>query len=230
MDSSLILIVDDESSIRRALSTTLCRFGFEVVTVASGREALALVSENHFDAVLIDMNMPGLNGIDTCKKIRGLLPRLPILMLTVRDGEDDKVEALDAGADDYVTKPFQLRVLVARIRAAMRWTVVLEDEPPVLQVGELQLDLINRTMKKAGRPIHLTPKEFELTRQLMTHAGRPIAHSQLLCAVWGTDHGWEIEPLRTFVRHLREKIEDDPSSPKYLLTDFQFGYHFEKSE
>jgi two-component system KDP operon response regulator KdpE len=228
-----ILVVDDEVSIRRALSTTLCGFGFDVVTAASGKEALSLVCANHFGAVLLDINMPGMSGVDTCKCMRLLLPRMPILMLSVRDTVDDKVEALDAGADDYITKPFQLRVLVAQIRAAMRWTKVLashpeQDEPaPVLQVGEIQLDLVRRTMKKADRPIHLTPKEFELTRQLMTRPGRPIAHARLLTSVWGTQHGQDLDYLRHFVHQLRKKLEDDPSNPKYLLTEARFGYRFE---
>jgi two-component system KDP operon response regulator KdpE len=235
MDSGLILIVDDEFSVRHGLSTTLHTFGFNAVTASRGKEALPLVCSAPFDAVLLDNNLPGMSGIDTCRRMRRLLPRIPILMLSERDEEDDSVEALDAGADDFVTKPFQLRVLVARIRAAMRWSKLgpglsPDEGVPVLQVGGIELDLVRRTLKKPNREVHLTPKEFELTRQLMIHAGRPVAHSQLLCALWGTDHGRDPEHLRTFVHLLRKKIEDDPSSPKYLLTDTQFGYHFAESE
>lgn len=232
MQTGMVLIVDDEGSIRRELSITLSGFGLNAVMTQRGKEALSLVRSNHFDAVLLDLNLPDMNGIDTCKEMRRLSPHLPILILTARDGEADKVEALDAGADDYVTKPFNLRELVARIRGRIRCSRLIARDPlpeqmePMLQVGEIQLDLVRRTMKKANRPVHLTPKEFELTRQLMSSAGRPVAHSLLLTSVWGAQHGQELEYLRTFVHQLRKKLEDDPSNPKYLLTDSKFGYRF----
>jgi len=227
METGLILIVDDELSIRRALHTTLHNLGFDTVEAARGEEALSLVRTTAFDVVLLDINMPGMTGIDTCRAMRRMLPRIPILMLTVRSSEDDKVEALDAGADDYVTKPFQLRELTARMRAAMRWSRMTEtQEAPILRINEIELDPARRTVKKGGRFIHLTPKEFELTHHLMTHAGRPIQHSRLLSAVWGEGYGNELEYLRTFVRQLRKKLEDDPSNPKYLLTESHVGYRF----
>jgi two-component system KDP operon response regulator KdpE len=230
MEAGLILVVDDEMSIRRALHTTLYKLGFKTVEAARGEEALSLVRTNAFDAVLLDINMPGRTGIDTSKSMRRLYPRIPILMLTVRDSEDDKVEALDAGADDYITKPFQLRELTARIRAAMRWSKApapqLEEEAAVLQVGDIELDPVRRTVKKASRLVHLTPKEFELTHQLMTFAGRPIPHSRLLNSVWGPEYGGELEYLRTFMHQLRKKLEDDPANPQYLLTDAHVGYRF----
>jgi two-component system KDP operon response regulator KdpE len=230
MESKLVLVVDDEMSIRRALHTTLQKLGFKTVEAARGEEALSLLRTTTFDAVLLDINMPGMNGIDTCRKMRALYPRIPILMLTVRDSEDDKVEALDAGADDYITKPFQLRELTARMRAAMRWTKVpspaQEPEMPVLHVGDIELDPVRRTVKKANRIVHLTPKEFELTHQLMSFAGRPIPHSRLLNSVWGPEYGGELEYLRTFVHQLRKKLEDDPANPQYLLTDAHVGYRF----
>jgi two-component system KDP operon response regulator KdpE len=230
MKTGLILIVDDEVSIRRALNTTLSKLGFEIVEAARGEEALSLVRTAPFDAVLLDINMPGLSGIETCKTMRRLLPRIPILMLTVRDSEEDKVEALDGGADDYITKPFQLRELTARIRAAMRWRNASDiqdsEVAPVLRVGEIELDPARRTVKKANRFVHLTPKEFELTRQLMTYAGRPIPHARLLHSVWGPECSGELEYLRTFMHQLRKKLEDDPANPRYLLTDAHFGYRF----
>src|ERR1700722_18472841 len=230
MESGLILVVDDEMSIRRALHATLHKLGFQTVEAARGEEALSLVRANSFDAVLLDINMPGMTGIDTCRNMRNLFPRIPILMLTVRDSEDDKVEALDAGADDYITKPFQLRELTARIRAAMRWSKVpvphQEQELPVLRVGNIELDPGRRAVRKAGRLVHLTPKEYELTQQLMTYAGRPIPHSRLLNTVWGPEYGGELEYLRTFMHQLRKKLEDDPSNPQYLLTDAHVGYRF----
>jgi two-component system KDP operon response regulator KdpE len=230
MESGLVLVVDDELSIRRALHTTLHKLGFKTVEAARGEEALSLVRANTFDAVLLDINMPGMSGIDTCRNMRRFSPRIPILMLTVRDSEDDKVEALDAGADDYVTKPFQLRELTARIRAAMRWAnapLAHEDqEAPALHIGDIELDPVRRSVKKAGRSVHLTPKEFELTHQLMTYAGRPIPHSRLLNSVWGPEYGGELEYLRTFMHQLRKKLEDDPANPRYLLTDPHVGYRF----
>jgi two-component system, OmpR family, KDP operon response regulator KdpE len=230
MEAGLILIVDDEMSIRRALHTTLCKLGFSIVEAARGEEALALVRTVQFDAVLLDINMPGMSGIETCKTIRRLLPRMPILMLSIRDSEEDKVEALDGGADDYITKPFQLRELTARIRAAMRWrdlSVPQDCETtPVLHVGDIELDPARRMVKKANRFVHLTPKEFELTRQLMICAGRPVAHARLLQSVWGPEYVNELEYLRTLMHQLRKKLEDDPSHPRYLLTDLHFGYRF----
>jgi len=227
MESGLILVVDDELSIRRALHTTLNNLGFKTVEAARGEEALSLLRTNTFDAVLLDINMPGMSGIDACRSMRSLFPRIPILMLTVRDSEDDKVEALDAGADDYITKPFQLRELTARMRAAMRWAKMPDtQEAAVLRVNEIELDPARHTVKKAGRLIHLTPKEFELTHHLMTHAGKPIQHSRLLNTVWGEGYGNELEYLRTFMRQLRKKLEDDPANPKYLLTEAHVGYRF----
>jgi len=230
MKSGMVLIVDDEVSIRHALNTTLNKLGFTVIEAARGEEAISLVRMNRFDAVLLDINMPGMDGIETCKNMRRLLPRLPILMLTVRDSEDDKVKALDAGADDYLTKPFQLRELTARIRAAMRWSKIVgneqDDASTVLRVGDIELDPNRRTVKKANRLVHLTPKEYQLTYQLMASAGRPVPHSRLLTTVWGPEYREEFEYLRTFMRQLRVKLEDDPSNPKYLLTDAHVGYRF----
>jgi two-component system KDP operon response regulator KdpE len=230
MDSGLILVVDDEIAIRHVLHTVLGSQGFETVEAARGEDALELVLDSPFDAVLLDVNMPGMNGIDTCRIMRKLLPRIPILMLSVRDSEDDKVRALNAGANDYITKPFRLREMVARIRAAMRWNrtpvVELDEGSPALRVGNIEIDPAHRTVKKADRAIHLTPKEFKLIHHLMTHAGHPIAHARLLNLIWGPDHGDDRDYLRTFVRQLRKKIEDDPSEPKYLLTEPGFGYRF----
>ena len=230
MESGSILVVDDELSMRRMLSLTLARFGFKTVEAARGEEALALAGSRRFDAVLLDINMPGLSGIDTCRTMRPLHPHLPILMLSVRDSEDDKVGALDSGADDYITKPFKLRELVARIRAAMRWAktppFARDEREQVLRIGDIELDPVRRTTRKADRLVHLTPKEFKLTYQLMTFAGKPVPHSRLLNSVWGPEHAEEIDYLRTFVHQLRRKLEDDPSNPKYLLTDANFGYRF----
>ena len=226
-----VLIVDDDSAIRRALRNTLHGMGFEVDDAASGEAALDLVRETEYDVVLLDINMPGIGGIRACREIRKSLPRLGILMLTVRDREEDKVTALDAGADDYITKPFNIRELAARIRAAVRRSRTNKvDADAVMHIGNIELDPARRLVRKSGEPVHLTPKEFDLLRYLMAHAGLPITHVRLLHAVWGPEYGGELEYLRTFVRQLRKKLEDDPAEPAYLLTDSHIGYRFAEAK
>ncbi|MGO9897826.1 MAG: response regulator transcription factor [Bryobacteraceae bacterium] len=222
-----VLIVDDEISIRRALHNTLQGMGFAVDDAATGEAAMDLVGKAQYDVLLLDINMPGIGGIRACREIRRSLPRLAILMLTVRDSEEDKVAALDAGADDYITKPFHVRELAARIRAAVRRSCASTTDPDaIIRIGNIELDPARRLVRKAGGPVHLTPKEFDLLRYLMAHAGLPMMHARLLHAVWGPEYGGELEYLRTFVRQLRKKIEDDPAEPAYLLTDSHIGYRF----
>jgi two-component system, OmpR family, KDP operon response regulator KdpE len=228
-ESGTLLIVDDERSIRLSLRTILSNFGFVVVEAARGEEALSLVRSTEFDAVLLDINMPGMGGIDVCRLMRKTSPRLPIVMLTVQDGEDRKVEALDAGADDYITKPFQLRELTARLRAAVRRNKVTDSDSQKIAIGDVSIDLERHLVEKNGRPVHLTPKQFEVLHYLMSNAGRPIPHARLLRSVWGPEYGNELEYLRTFIRQIRMKIEDDPADPKYLLTDSHIGYRFSES-
>lgn len=222
-----ILIVDDEPAIRRALRPPLLDLGFQVGEASRGEEALQLLRSSVFDAVLLDINMPGIGGIETLRRIRAFAPRLPILMLTVRDGEEEKVEALELGADDYVTKPFSTRELIARIRTAIRRVHAparAEDAP--IEIGEIRLDPSRHVVTKRSQPIHLTRKEFDILHCLMIRAGRVVTYAKLLTAVWGADCREEVEYLRTFVRQLRKKIEDDPSNPIYLLTDVYVGYRF----
>jgi two-component system, OmpR family, KDP operon response regulator KdpE len=228
-ESSNVLIVDDERSIRLSLRTILSNFGFEIVEAARGEEALALVRTARFDAVLLDINMPGMGGIEVCRIMRKASPRLPIVMLTVQGSEDRKVEALDAGADDYITKPFQLRELTARLRAAVRRNKVADESNSVISIGDVLLDPERHLVEKKGRAVHLTPKQFELLHFLMIHAGRPIPHAKLLRSVWGVEYGNELEYLRTFIRQIRMKIEDDPANPRYLLTDSHIGYRFSEA-
>ena len=226
-----VLIVDDESAIRRALHNTLQGMGFDVYDASSGEAALDLVGEAEYDVILLDINMPGIGGIRACREIRRRQPRLGILMLTVRDREEDKVTALDAGADDYITKPFNIRELAARIRAAIRRSSASKADPDaVIRIGNIELDPARRLVRKASEPVHLTPKEFDLLRYLMAHAGLPITHLRLLHAVWGPEYGGELEYLRTFVRQLRKKLEDDPAEPLYLLTDSHIGYRFAEAK
>jgi len=213
-----------------SLRTILANFGFDIVEAARGEEAIALVRTAQFDAVLLDINMPGMGGIDVCRVMRKTSPRLPIIMLTVQGGEDRKVEALDAGADDYITKPFQLRELTARLRAAVRRNRVLEGAEKSIMIGDILLDTERHLVQKNGRQVHLTPKQFELLHYLMANAGRPIPHARLLRSVWGPEYGNELEYLRTFIRQIRIKIEDDPANPKFLVTESHIGYRFVEGE
>ena len=222
-----ILVVDDEPAIRRALRPPLMELGFQIAEASRGEEALLALRAAPCDAVLLDMNMPGIGGMETLRRIRAIAPRLPVLMLTVRDQEEDKVQALELGADDYVTKPFSTRELIARIRSAVRRVHAparAEDAP--IDIGEVILDPVKRRVTKRDDPIKLTRKEFDILHCLMSRAGRVVTYSRLLTAVWGADFREEVEYLRTFMRQLRKKIEDDPSNPVYLLTDVSIGYRF----
>lgn len=225
-----ILLTDDDPDLRRVLRRTLDALGFEVAESCNGEQAVRQVEGRQFDAVLMDVNMPGAGGIHACRKIRKIAPRLQILMLTVRDSEAEKIEALDAGADDYITKPFSIPELAARLRSAVRrsgsWTA---GSAETIVVGDIELDPERRIVRKAGSVLRLTPKEFDLLHYLMSHRGIPVAHSRLLQAVWGPDYGQELEYLRTFIHQLRRKLEQDPSSPEYLLTELHFGYRFRES-
>lgn len=222
-----VLLVDDEVAIRRALRTPLNELGFETVEVSRGEEALLLMRAENFHVVLLDIQMPGIGGMKTLARLRALAPRVPILMLTVQDSEEQKVEALECGADDYITKPFSIRECIARIRSAVRRAQTPErPEDAPLQIGEIQMLPTQRLVSKSGRSIHLTKKEFGILLYLMLHAGRAVTYGKLLSSVWGVEYRNEVDYLRTFVRQLRKKIEDDPSNPKYLLTDAYVGYRF----
>jgi two-component system KDP operon response regulator KdpE len=222
-----VLLVDDEPAIRRALRATLNELGFSTEEASRGEQALHLVQAQAFDVVLLDINMPGMGGMKTLLRLRSIAPRLPILMLTVQDSEESKIEALESGADDYITKPFSMRECIARIRSAVRRAQTPErPEDAPLSIGQIQVVPVRRTVCKAGQSIHLTRKEYDILYYLMTHAGRAVTYGKLLSAVWGAEYRHEVDYLRTFVRQLRKKIEDDPSNPKYLLTDAYVGYRF----
>ncbi len=222
-----VLLVDDEVAIRRALRTPLNELGFETVEVSRGEEALLLVRSESFHVVLLDIQMPGIGGMKTLVRLRAIAPRMPILMLTVQDCEEQKVEALECGADDYITKPFSIRECIARIRSAVRRAQTPErtEDAPV-QIGDIQIFPDRRAVSKSGRAIHLTKKEYDILHYLMIHAGRAVTYGKLLSSVWGMEYRSEVDYLRTFVRQLRKKIEDDPSNPRYLLTDPYVGYRF----
>jgi two-component system, OmpR family, KDP operon response regulator KdpE len=222
-----ILVVDDEFALRKALRTSLTASGFGVEEARNGEEALATVRQRAFDLVLLDINMPGIGGIEACRQIRGLAPQTGIVMVTVRDSENDKVNALEAGADDYVTKPFRLRELVARLRAVLRRTHPEETpEVSILKAGNLEIDLTRHLLRRDGEPIHLSPREFELLAFMMRNQGVPLTHAKLLRTIWGAEYGSELEYLRSYVKMLRKKIEDDPSKPEYILTEPWVGYRF----
>jgi two-component system KDP operon response regulator KdpE len=222
-----VLVTDDDPELRRVLTRTLDALGFQVAESSNGEQALKQIESRPFDAVLLDVNMPGIGGIAACREIRRRAPRMQILMLTVRDQEMDKVEALDAGADDYITKPFSVPELAARLRSAVRRSTSTELQTGTcITIGDIELKPLHRTASKAGEVLRLTPKEFDLLHYLMSRPGQPVAHVKLLRAVWGEEYGQELEYLRTFVHQLRKKLEDDPSSPEYLLTELHFGYRF----
>ena len=225
MNSASVLIVDDEPQIRRVLRTTLTSHGYTVMEARTGDEALDLIRSEHVDLILLDLNMPGRSGLETCREIRAS-GDVPIIMLTVRNTERDKVQALDAGADDYVTKPFGSEELMARIRAALRRTVPAESLPSFVS-HDLTIDFDKRSVTLKGQNVRLTPKEFDLLRYLVSNQGRALGHRRLLQAVWGPDYGDETEYLRVFINQLRKKIEPDPHKPCYIHTEPWVGYRFE---
>ena len=230
MSMGHILVVDDEPQIRRVMRTTLVSQGYEVSDARTGNDAVDLIRGEKYDLVLLDVNMPGISGLETCREIR-LGSDLPIIMLTVRGAERDKVQALDAGADGYLTKPFSVSELLARIRAALRRTSFPAGmEKKQLKLGGIEIDFETRRINSEGKQLGLTSKEFDLLFYLAAHANKTITHRELLKEVWGPDYGGEQEYLRVFVNRLRKKIEASPSSPKYLLTEPWVGYRLELPE
>ncbi|MFN7934723.1 MAG: response regulator transcription factor [Bryobacteraceae bacterium] len=226
MTSGRILVVDDEPQIRRVLRTTLSAQGYEVFDSKSGEEALLAIRDQRFDLILLDLNMPGMGGLAACREIREGSD-VAIIMLTVRSSEEDKVAALDAGADDYVTKPFGIPELLARIRAALRRShLVQSNEHEALELEGTVIDLAARRVRRGTQEIRLTPKEFDLLHYLVTNPNVAIPHTKLLQAVWGPDYGDQVEYLRVFVNQLRKKIEPDPAKPRFLLTEPWVGYRF----
>ena len=222
-----LLVVDDEPGIRRVIRNSLGATGYAIEEAPNGEAALGMFQRSRCDLVLLDINMPGMGGIETCRRIRRLAPDAGIVMISVRGQEEDKVRALEAGADDYVTKPFRYRELLARLRAVYRRTHLAENaEPVTLRAEGLELSLQSRTLRKRVVEVHLSEKEFDILALLMRHPNTPIPHSKLLQAVWGPEYGGELEYLRTYVRHLRKKIEDDPARPQYILTEAWLGYRF----
>jgi two-component system, OmpR family, KDP operon response regulator KdpE len=225
MTTATIFVVDDEPQIRRVLRTILSSHGYAVLEARSGDDAANKLRHEKVDLILLDYNMPRMSGIEACAEIRRSSDA-PIIMLTVRNSERDKVHALDAGADDYIVKPFGADELMARVRAALRRAAPVESPPPFVS-SDLAIDFQKRSVMVKGQPVRLTPKEFELLRHLVANQGKALPHRRLLQAVWGPDYGEETEYLRVFINQLRKKIEPDPSRPRYIHTEPWIGYRFE---
>ena len=226
MSAGKILVVDDDPQIRRVMKATLVAHHYEVVEARTGEDALDRIPEEMPNLVLLDMNMPGMDGLETCRAIRGG-SEVPVIILSVRSNEKDKVAALDAGADDYVTKPFGIEELLARIRAALRRSPASsEGGPRTFSAVDLEIDFEARTVRVRSKYVRLTPKEFDLLRYLVAHAGKPVTHRELLQAVWGPDYGDEPEYLRVFINQVRKKIEANPAHPKHIVTEPWVGYRF----
>jgi two-component system KDP operon response regulator KdpE len=228
-DKQRILIVDDEPQITRVLRRSLTTHGYDVHVAADGESALQTFGDWSPDLVVTDLSMPHMDGLQLCRNLRAV-SQLPIIVLSVRGEERTKVQALDAGADDYVTKPFGMDELLARIRAALRRAPLLKSEETVsttLEVGDFRLDLENRSVEVRGRVIHLTPKEYDLMVYLISHPGKVLTHRALLAAVWGGESVEQTEYLRVFVGQLRKKIEPESAAPRYILTEPWIGYRFD---
>jgi two-component system KDP operon response regulator KdpE len=223
-----VLIVDDEPQITRVLRRSLTSHGYDVRVAGDGLAALQTFGDWPPDLVVTDLSMPGADGLQLCRNLRAI-SRTPIIVLSVRGEERTKVEALDAGADDYVTKPFGMDELLARIRAALRRaqpTPSGDALPPVLEAGDFRIDLENRHVTVKGSEVHMTPKEYDLMVYLVSHPGRVLTHRTLMTSIWGGDSAEQTEYLRVFVGQLRKKVEPEPSTPRYILTEPWIGYRF----
>ena len=228
LSAGRILVIDDEPQIRRIMLETLTNSGYEVNDAKNGEEGLMKVRDFRPDLVLLDINMPGMGGIEVCKEIRRD-SNIAIIMLTVRKSEADKVAALDAGADDFIAKPFSTPELLARIRAALRRVPLAQASSTRLQFGKLTIDFAARTVKRGSTTSHLTPKELDVLRYLTQRPNEAVSHRELLQAVWGPDYGDQVDYLRVVIKNLRKKIELSPEHPQYIETEPWVGYRFNTS-
>ena len=217
-----VLVIDDEPPIRKLLRLGLSAHGYQIMEASSGKMALQLLSEQTPDLIVLDLGLPDMQGHELLRMMRARNDTVPIVVLSSRDDETGKVQALDAGADDYVTKPFGMDELLARMRAALRHQLQTHGERPIFRVGDLSVDLVRRIVKLSDKEIKLSPKEYELLRMLVQHAGKVLTHKFLLSQLWSdlTDAQY----LRVYVRQLRQKIEADPERPHYILTETGIGY------
>ncbi len=217
-----VLVVDDETSIRRYLRTALSAQGFAIHEASNGQEAINAVVSTHPNLIILDLGLPDIDGVEVTRRLREW-SQTPIIILSVREAENDKIAALDAGADDYLTKPFGTGELMARMRVALRRLSSTSDEP-ILQVDNLKMDLSRRLVTMDDQPVSLTPNEYEILRLLLQHAGKVLTHHQLLRQVWGTAYESEMHMLRVNISNIRRKIEPDPARPHYLITEPGVGY------
>lgn len=225
--SGQVLVVEDEPRLGRAIRTMLLEHGYDCWAARTGKEALDLIRSEKFDLVLLDLNLPDMPGIEVCRQIRAGFD-VAIVVVTVRDNEDDKVAAFNAGADDYVTKPFNIQDLTARIRAQLRWRKTGPEAPAeVFRLDDTAIDFAKRTITRGGKEISLSPKQCQLLRYFVTNRGKALSHRKLLQAVWGADYGDETALLQAVIAQLRKKIESDPGEPRYIVTISGLGYRFE---
>lgn len=222
MSNERVLVVDDEQPIRRFLRVTLTSQAYAVIEAASGQETLSSVATQKPDIVILDLGLPDIDGVEVTRLLREWT-QIPIIILSVRGSESDKIAALDAGADDYLTKPFGMGELLARLRAALRRAAQTTNEP-VFTSGNLKVDLTRRLVTVSGREVQLTPHEYELLRLLVTHAGKVLTHRHLLREVWGAEYGEELHMLHVNISNLRRKIEPDPARPQFIITESGVGY------
>jgi two-component system, OmpR family, KDP operon response regulator KdpE len=222
---SRVLVVDDEPQIRRALRTSLEAHGYEVVAVGTGEEGVVSAADAAPDLVLLDLGLPDIDGTEVIRRVR-TFSEVPVIVLSVRESQQDKVAALDAGADDYVLKPFGMEELLARARAAMRRAAPDDPAPPVLRYGELEIDLARRLVTREGEALHLTPTEYGLLEALATNPDKLLTHQWLLRRVWGQGYGTETTYLRTYIRALRKKLGDDAGAPALIMTEPGVGYRW----
>jgi two-component system, OmpR family, KDP operon response regulator KdpE len=226
---SRVLVVDDEPQIRRALAITLLARGYQVDLAANGTDALQQAADGHPDAIILDLGLPGIDGIQVIRGLRGWT-QTPIIVLTVREQEADKVTALDAGADDYITKPFGVNELLARLRAAVRRSTPAHDQAPVIQTAHFRVDFVAKRVTTNHGEVRLTPTEWHLVDVLVRNRGKLVSQRQLLQEVWGPAYGEETNYLRVFMAHVRRKLEPDPSKPRYFLTEPGMGYRFQAED
>jgi two-component system, OmpR family, KDP operon response regulator KdpE len=220
-----VLVVDDDSQMLKAVRNALSARGYEVVTAASGETALSLAAEEELDLVLLDLGLPGIEGHEVIQRLRAW-SELPVIVISVRESQEEKVAALDAGADDFVTKPFGMKELLARMRAVQRRAANEAELDPVLRFGELELDLVKKLVTLDGQAIHLTPTEYRLLEAMATNPGKLLTHGWLLRKVWGPGYGTESNYLRLYVRQLRQKLGDNPSAPRWITTEPGLGYRW----
>jgi two-component system KDP operon response regulator KdpE len=222
--SPRVLVVDDEPPIRRFLRASLSAEGYQVTEAENGNAALSILKRNAMDLVVLDLGLPGIDGFDVIRELRESRSPIPIIVLSVRADEAGKVRALDMGADDYVTKPFGMDELLARARTALRHRMQQDGEHPVFKAGDLTVDLVRRIVTVSGDEVKLTPREYDLLRLLIAHAGKVLTHKFVLREVWGTET--DVQYLRIYIRTLRQKIETNPEQPQHILTEQGVGYRF----